>query len=206
MSKVDEVAEYLYKWYQGGCNWVDLSESVKERYRKDARQIDKLYQPEATQETSDAHRMYSGLTCDKCGETFASMGYIPKLCPKCQPDELIRDEEIGEIIGSCTEWWQIAGRVAKAQLAHCTPIIEKNKERYLHNVMRWKTPHEVKGLIEQGKKDTYRDIGEILCCLIGNLMLEDMEAGKKFAGQLEGMLKYCQTKAGIIFKGADNDR
>jgi hypothetical protein len=36
---VERVGEWLQKWYQGGCNWVDLSEGQRERYRKDAREI-----------------------------------------------------------------------------------------------------------------------------------------------------------------------
>lgn len=36
------------------------------------------------------------------------------------------------------------------------------------------------------------EVGEELCCLIGNLMLEDMEAGKLFGEQLREYLKYLK--------------
>lgn len=35
----EKIAEWLQKWYQGGCNWNDLSEGQRNLYRKDADQI-----------------------------------------------------------------------------------------------------------------------------------------------------------------------
>ncbi len=44
LSKPDEelveiVAEWVQRWFQGGCAWVDLSEGAREYYRKNARSL-----------------------------------------------------------------------------------------------------------------------------------------------------------------------
>jgi len=41
-----------------------------------------------------------------------------------------------------------------------------------------------------GEKQARWDVGEELCCLIGNLMLGDMEAGKLLGNQLEEYMKH----------------
>ena len=45
-----------------------------------------------------------------------------------------------------------------------------------------------------GGKKTAKDIGETLCVLAGNLMLEDKEAGSLLAQQLQAVIDYIKTK------------
>ena len=47
---------------------------------------------------------------------------------------------------------------------------------------RWK--------VEQARTEVARDIGEGLCILIGNLMIENQEAGNKLGDQLESFIKH----------------
>ncbi len=76
---------------------------------------------------------------------------------------LLTPEEMAEAIGRPVKFinWQHE-TVAKAQLAKACPIIEKQVRR---------------------------EVGEELCCLIGNKMLEDMEAGKLLGNQLREYMK-----------------
>ena len=48
------------------------------------------------------------------------------------------------------------------------------------------------------RRECYQDIGELLCSVVGNAMLEDMEYGKKLGESLKEIVKYCQQQAGII--------
>lgn len=47
------------------------------------------------------------------------------------------------------------------------------------------------------RRDTRWQVGEELCCLIGNLMLEDMEAGKKLGEQLNEYMKSLKKQEGL---------
>ena len=38
----EKVAEWIFRWFQGGCAWVDLTEAVRNQYREYAAQIIKL--------------------------------------------------------------------------------------------------------------------------------------------------------------------
>lgn len=49
-------------------------------------------------------------------------------------------------------------------------------------------------------QNTAREIGYTLCNLIGNLMLENMEAGKLLGKQLEPVIKHLQSLAGMAFE------
>jgi len=103
MSKVDEVKEILA---------VNVTEAwYADKADKVAHQIDKLYQPDDDPD-------------------WAGARHYPELSDP-QPDELISDEEIADIeeavedavfSGQATDTKPVA--VAKAQLAHCKPIIE----------------------------------------------------------------------------------
>jgi hypothetical protein len=84
-ERIEAVKEILRRYHIGEVNFV-------------ARQIDALYQkPEispyalpsqAVDEyfTPPEQCMISGLTCSRCGETFASYGSVPELCPQCQKE------------------------------------------------------------------------------------------------------------------------
>lgn len=49
-------------------------------------------------------------------------------------------------------------------------------------------------LIEQAMKDVANDIGQMLCVLAGNLMIENREAGYLLAHQLQPIMDYIKTK------------
>ena len=65
--------------------------------------------------------------------------------------------------------------------------------------------HEIRGSLrllaeisfKAGQKKARWEVGEELCCLIGNKMLEDMEAGKLLGSQLEEYMKHYLKEWGI---------
>jgi hypothetical protein len=48
--------------------------------------------------------------------------------------------------------------------------------------------------LDEAKKLVATDIGETLCVLAGNLMMEDEKAGSLFAHQLQPIIDYIKTK------------
>jgi len=48
-----------------------------------------------------------------------------------------------------------------------------------------------------GMKESRREVGEELCCLIGNKMLEDMEAGKLLGSQLREYMRHYLKEWGL---------
>jgi len=55
-----------------------------------------------------------------------------------------------------------------------------------------------KQAVEEAKKEAVREVGEALCCFVGNLMLEK-EDGKIVNKELSLFYKWIQEKAGIKF-------
>jgi len=49
-------------------------------------------------------------------------------------------------------------------------------------------------IVQQAKENVAEDIGSLACCLIGNLMLEDMEAGDLLGSQLEPLINTIKLR------------
>lgn len=45
---------------------------------------------------------------------------------------------------------------------------------------------------DRTRNATLQEVGEAICCLVGNLMLEDMEKGKLLGEQLRPILALCK--------------
>lgn len=95
--------------------------------------------------------------------------------------EIIRDEEIDNIYFECGELNKpslsyLNERLLQAQLAKDNARFQLEKQR------------------------VYREIGELTCNLLGNLMPEDKEIGKLVADKMTPLIKYLQENAGITFK------
>lgn len=52
----------------------------------------------------------------------------------------------------------------------------------------------VAGLIEKARQEIAEDIGGLLCCLAGNLMMEDKEAGTLLAQQLQPLIDTIKAR------------
>ena len=53
---------------------------------------------------------------------------------------------------------------------------------------------------QAGRRELSSEIGKVLCCFIGNIMLEDMNLGKWLGEELKGLMIFLQQEAGIISK------
>ena len=70
------------------------------------------------------------------------------------------------------------------------PMIDKARQEGIEHAEMEYNLNVLPKLIDKAVKDTRWEVGGELCCLIGNLMLEDMEAGKLLGNQLNEYMKH----------------
>ncbi|MBU1173096.1 MAG: hypothetical protein KKD44_26330 [Proteobacteria bacterium] len=107
---------------------------------------------------------------------------------------LLTPEEVEQIFFECGQLYRpsfkyLTERLNQDQLAKAQPIIEKQKDEEWITTTNKIIDRGVKA-VEEAKKQERWNVGEELCCLIGNLMLVDKEKGKLLGDQLNEYMKH----------------
>ena len=87
----------------------------------------------------------------------------------------------------------ILAKVKQKLCANCdTPLLNEGKLQEAR-MSGWDAAEEFTGArVEEAKREERTDIWEGLCVFIGNLMLEDMDAGKLLGQQLKPIFNRCK--------------
>jgi hypothetical protein len=166
--------------------------------------------------------IYSQPTANMIGKLRDKIGklYIPEQKEVVSPDEseegLLENvtSALGAYYGFVAEISKLQDTFTKSKETACdfyTAISDKRADKYEARLKeleaslgRWQRFYVMdvnmqsqEKQVAEAKTEAYREVGESLCCLIGNTMLKNTEQGKLLGDQLSVTVKWLQEKSGI---------